>query len=140
MKFTEWLPVFGDTNYRGDCPKETVEQMTFVARVRREHPDTFGRLIVHVQNEGKRTHGQAFYAKASGLSKGASDIIIPARVPFVCEMKRADHTKSSWQDVQIEYLQAAQNAGAFVCVALGANGATEAFNHWLAEYGNTTQT
>lgn len=132
MKFPVWLPVFGDVKYRGECPKETVEQITFVARVRREYPETHGRLIVHIQNEGKRTAGQVFYAKASGLTKGASDIVIPGRRTFVCEIKRRDHTKSRWQDGQIEYLQAAHYAGAFVCVALGAYGASSAFAEWLA--------
>lgn len=132
MKFKEWLKVFGDVAYRGECPKETVEQITFVARVRREYPDTHGRLIVHIQNEGKRTAGQVFYAKASGLTKGASDIMIPGRRTFVCEIKRRDHTISRWEEGQLEYLQAAHEAGAFVCVALGADGASAAFAEWLA--------
>ena len=132
MRFEDWLPVFGDVTYRGECPKETVEQITFVARVRREYPDTHGRLLVHIQNEGKRTAGQVFYAKANGLTKGASDIVIPGRRTFVCEIKRRDHTKSRWQDGQIGYLQAAHDAGAFVCVALGADGASAAFAEWIA--------
>lgn len=132
MRFPEWLQVFGDATFRGECPKETVEQITFVSRVRREYPETHGRLIVHIQNEGKRTAGQVFYAKANGLTKGASDIVIPGRRTFVCEIKRRDHTLSRWQDGQIEYLQAAHNAGAFVCVALGADGASAAFEEWRA--------
>lgn len=135
MKFPEWLPVYGDASYRGDCPKEAPEQMTFVARVRREYPDSYGRLIVHIQNEGKRTHGQAFYAKASGLTTGAADIMIPAAVPFVCEVKRADHTKSKWQDGQLAYLSAAKEQGAFVCVALGADGASMALEEWIKQRG-----
>lgn len=131
MKFPEWLQVFGDLTFRGECPKETVEQITFVSRVRREYPETHGRLIVHIQNEGKRTAGQVFYAKANGLTKGASDIVIPGRRTFVCEIKRRDHTVSRWQDGQIEYLQAAHDAGAFVCVALGADGASAALEEWL---------
>lgn len=69
--------------------------------------------------------------KAEGMTPGASDIVIPARVSFVCEMKRQDHTKSKWQDGQIKYLEAAQDAGAFACVALGHAAAKEAFEAWL---------
>ena len=66
------------------------------------------------------------------MVKGAADVIIPASPAFVCEIKRRDHTKSQWQDGQQEYLNAAQKAGAFVCVALGADAAWEAFDDWLA--------
>lgn len=64
------------------------------------------------------------------MATGASDIIIPASLSFVCELKRRDHTQSSWQPGQREYLTAAQDAGAFVCVALGWDAAWEAFNEW----------
>jgi hypothetical protein len=65
------------------------------------------------------------------MTEGASDIIIPGCPAFVCELKRRDHTKSKWQDGQLEYLETAQKAGAFVCVALGADAAMEAFEEWL---------
>ena len=68
------------------------------------------------------------------MTPGASDIIIPASVSFVCELKRKDHTQSKWQDGQIEYLEAANHAGAFVCVALGWEAAWQAFNDWLQDY------
>ena len=71
--------------------------------------------------------------KAEGMTPGASDIVIPARVSFVCELKRRDRTKSEWQDGQIEYLAAAAAAGAFACVALGAAAAWEAFEVWSDE-------
>ena len=127
--------VYGDTSYRGKCPTESLEQITFFARLRREYPDTWGALAVHQRNEGQLRGGQ-FRAiskhKAEGMVKGASDIIIPARLSFVCELKRQDHTQSKWQDGQIEYLTAAHNAGAFACVALGCEGAWQAFNEWLS--------
>lgn len=65
------------------------------------------------------------------MTPGASDIIIPASMPFVCELKRQDHTKSKWQDGQIEYLEACHEAGSFVCVALGWESAWRAFGDWL---------
>ena len=72
--------------------------------------------------------------QAEGMTKGAADIIIPARVAFVCELKRQDHTLSRWQSGQQEYLEAAQAAGAFACVALGAAAAWQAFEEWLDRY------
>lgn len=132
MKFQPWLKVYGDTDFRGDCPKENAEQVTFFARLRRHYPDTWGRLALHPRNEGKRSWKQTAWQKAEGMTPGASDIIIPAAPSFVCEIKRRDHTKSSWEEGQAEYLKAAQDAGAFACVALGCDAAWEAFHEWLA--------
>ena len=129
------FPVFGDKSFRGKCPPESVEQITFFSRLRREYPDTWGALALHPRNEQQLRGGQfrgIVRHKAEGMTPGASDIVIPARVGFVCEMKRADHTKSRWQPGQVEYLTAAQDAGAFACVALGHGGAWEALQAWLA--------
>jgi len=127
VKFPDWLAVYGDQAYRGPCPTERVEQVTFFSAVRATE---YGVLAFHPANEGKRTYQQAAWQKADGLTKGVADIIIPTNRPFCCEMKRQDHTKSKWQDGQIEFLQAAQENGAFVCVALGFEAAWQAFNDW----------
>lgn len=132
MKFEPWLSVYGDTNYRGDCPPESAEQITFFSRLRKEHPDTWGKMAIHPKNEGKRRGGQfqqLAMDKAMGLQPGASDIVIP--MGFACEMKRLDHTKSRWQEGQVAYLKAVHDAGGFACVALGWEAAWEAFNEWL---------
>lgn len=134
MKFPEWLPVYGDLKCRDKCPLESAEQITFFNRLRREYPDTYGKVAIHPRNEQQLKGGQ-FRAlsrhKAEGMTTGASDIIIPGCPSFVCELKRRDHTKSAWQDGQIEYLDAARGCGSFVCVALGADAAWQAFNDWL---------
>jgi hypothetical protein len=127
------FPVYGDTEWRGKCPAEAMEQMTFFNKLRREYPETWGRLAFHPRNEAMRLGGQikaVTQHKAEGMTPGASDIIIPARVAFVCELKRRDHTLSQWQDGQIEYLAAAQAAGAFACVALGWEAAWSALEDW----------
>lgn len=124
------VTVFGDVTFRGKCPPEQVEQVTFFNRIRREYPTSWGLLAYHPRNEGKMTARQVLAAKLEGLTPGASDIIIPARLAFVCEMKRQDHTQSAWQPGQVEYLQAAERAGAFACVALGYKGAWDAFEEW----------
>ena len=126
---------------RGRCPNESAEQVTFFNWIRREHPETWGKLALHPRNEQLLKGGQfrgVVRHKAEGMTNGAADIIIPARVSFVCELKRQDHTKSKWQDGQIDYLIAAQDAGAFACVALGAEAAVEAFHAWLRQSVNVT--
>jgi len=127
------VPIYGDVKWRGKCHLEHVDQASFFSRLRREYPDTWGILAVHPRNEGQLRGGQ-FKAiikhKAEGMSPGASDIIIPGNPAFVCEMKRKDITQSKWQDGQKEYLEAAQNAGCFACVALGAEAAWDAFEEW----------
>lgn len=133
MKFHPEIKVFGDTTFRGDCPSESAEAVTFFAKLRREYPDSYGKIATHIRNEGLRTFYQATKQKSEGMTKGASDILIPASPAFVCELKRQDHTKSKWQDGQQEYLLEAQKQGAFACVALGHVGAYEAFNFWITE-------
>ena len=123
--------VYGDTTFRGKCPKEDLEQITLFGRVRETK---WGALAIHPRNEGQLRKGQfgsMSKKKAEGMVAGASDIIIPARVSFVCELKRLDHTQSSWQDGQIDYLTAAHDAGAFACVALGVDAAWQAFTDWV---------
>lgn len=130
MNLPEDIPVYGDPLYRGKCPPEDVEQASFFNRLRREHPLSWGLIALHPRNEGKRTMQVAIKHSAEGMAAGASDIIIPARVSFVCEMKRANPSLSKWQEGQLPYLRAAKEAGAFVCVALGARAAWQAFEEW----------
>lgn len=137
MKFPPQIPVYGDTAYRGDCPKEEAEQITFINWLRREFPDTLGALVVHVKNEGKRTVQQAAMDRANGMTKGASDIILCCSPAIALEIKRRDHTQSHWQTGQQEYLLTAQKMGSFVGVALGAEGAKEAIRCYLKQYTPT---
>lgn len=130
MKLPDDIRVFGDTTFRGKCPMEGLEQATFFNRVRSLFPDTWGLLAVHNKNEGQRTHMQAAFDKAQGMVTGASDVVIPGRRTFVCEIKRRDHTQSQWRPGQVEYLRAARDAGCFACVALGVDAAWEAFLEW----------
>lgn len=127
--------VYGDLNFRGKCPREDVEQVTFFNRLRSAYPETWGRLALHPRNEGLKTGGHIRAVarhRAEGMTPGSSDIIIPGHPAFVCEMKRRDPTQSAWQDGQIEYLVAAQNAGCFACVAFGADAAWQALLDWNA--------
>lgn len=134
MKFPDWLKLYGDIDYRNKkCPVESAEQITFFNEIRRLYPDSYGLIALHPRNEGKRTQNQVMRQKAEGMTAGAADIVIPGNPAFVCELKRQDHTQSHWEDGQQDYLKVAQNAGAFVCVALGHKAAIEAFNVWIGK-------
>ena len=134
MKTPPTIRTYGGT-FRGKCPRESVEQSSFFNRIRQEYPETWGLLAVHVRNEGMLVNGQ-FTAitkhRMEGMQKGCADILIPGSPTFVCEMKRQDPTKSILDDEQLKYLEAAQTAGAFACVAFGAAAAWDAFEEWLS--------
>ncbi len=134
MRFSPGIPVFGDITYRGDCNSEAAEQKDFFGRLKVRHPDIYT-LAVHPKNEGKRTGRQQTSDRELGaMNTGASDIIVPGLPCFVCEMKRADHTKSTITKEQINYLKSSQKMGAFACIALGADGAESALEYWLRKY------
>lgn len=126
------IKVYGNTDYRGPCPSETLEQVTFFARLRRDYPDTLGVIAFHVRNEGKRTLLQAAKEKSEGLTTGAADIIIPGAPTFICELKRRDHTMSEVSQKQLAFLRASGAAGSVVCIALGVDAAWEALHAYLA--------
>lgn len=131
MRFPAFLRVYGDQSYRGQCNSEQTDQIDFMSWLACEYP-SYRLLAVHPKGEGKRSWGQVDIAKKTGeINTGASDIIIPDRITFVMELKRANHLLSSWKAGQKEYLLAAHNAGCFVCVGLGVEGAKMALLDWL---------
>ena len=133
------FPIYGDVKYRGPCPAETMEQISFFNRIRKEYPDTYGKIALHPRNEALLTGGQfssVMKHRAEGMNQGAVDIVIPGCPAFCCEMKRTNHTLSKWQDGQVEYLEAAKALGAFACVALGASAAWDAFCDYLGVVKN----
>lgn len=125
MQFPDWLLVFGNQAFRGKCPPESAEQITFFNQIRKIEP-----TAIHPRNEGKRTHSQVSRQKAEGMTPGAADIIIPGSPTFVCELKRKDHTKCRFEPDQLAYLENCQKNGAFICVALGWEAAMEAYSQW----------
>jgi hypothetical protein len=134
MTFPPWLKVYGDLSFRlprNQLPSEIDEQITVFNNLRRDYPQ-LAKIAMHVRNEGKKTPQAVMREKAEGMVSGAADIVIPARQTFVCELKKRDHTKSHWQPLQLEYLEACHHAGAFVCVALGYEAALEAIAEWNA--------
>ena len=121
-------------DFRGECPKEDAELITFFNQLKLNYPDLYD-VAIHPDNEGL-VMGTGFNnhirQKAKGaIRNGAADIIIVGYPTFVCELKRQDHTKCRWQDGQLEFLEASQKRGAFVCVALGYLAALEALSDYL---------
>ena len=123
------IPIYG-TPVAGPCPSEMVEMASFFNRLRKEYPE-YARIALHIRNEGLRSAMQVRKIKSDGgFVKGASDVIIPGSPTFVMEMKSTSkNAKISLE--QVEYLEAAEAMGAFVCVAIGAVGAWKAFNTWI---------
>lgn len=136
MIFPNGIKLYGDKDFRDKkCPVEDAELVTFINQIKKLYPESFGKLILHIPNEGKRkAHEVANLKKKGALNTGASDIIIPGNPSLVMEMKRHDHTLSEWQPGQIEYLEASKAAGCFVCVCLGWEAAMMAFNDWRATH------
>ena len=127
MKLPTNIKVFGDTKYRNKkCPPESTEQVTLFGWLRLNGYTT----AIHPRNEGKRSYGQVNRQKAEGMTKGASDVIIPGNPAFVCELKRKDHTLCKLDPEQITYLEQCQKDGCFTCVALGHEAAIEAIKKW----------
>ena len=133
-KIPPQIPVFGCTEYRGDCPKEAAEQVSFLSLLKSEFP-ALAKIAVHIRNEGKRTKRQGAQHKLEGMNTGASDIVIPCCPPMLIELKRRDHTLSSTSKKQLDYLINSQEQGAFACYALGAVGAIEAVRVWHTTNG-----
>jgi hypothetical protein len=134
MKIPQDIKVFGNMDFRGDCAKEDLELITFFNQLRIKYPK-LAQVAIHPDNEGL-VFGTGFNnhtrQKAKGaIRNGAADIIICGCPTFVCEMKRQDHTKSQWQDGQLDFLQTSQELGAFVCVALGYEAALQAVDYWV---------
>lgn len=128
-KIPSAITIFGDTSWRGTCPLEAAEQVSFLQLLRVEFPE-LAEIAVHIRNEGKRTKRQGFQQKQEGMNTGASDIVIPCCPPILIELKRRDHTKSKTGEKQIDYLVNSKKQGAFACFALGAIGAMEAVRAW----------
>jgi len=130
LKLHSEIKVYGDIEFRGKCPIESAEQITFFNILRSKYPDTYGLVAFHPRNEGKRSNNQTARQKSEGLTKGVSDVFIPGFPSFVCEIKRQDHTKSRWEEGQLPYLLTSKKLGSFVCVALGYKAALEALQDW----------
>ena len=129
MKTPSWLPVFGDLPRAKDNPAEDYVLSSIISRIRKDYPSSYGLVAFHVKNESRRTVGQIRADKAKGLTKGVSDLIIIGNPALCMEIKKDNSCR--FKDGQLEFLQQAQKGGAFVCLAIGYQGAKDAFEYWL---------
>ena len=129
MKTPTWLPKFGDLPKSTSNPAEDYVLSSLISRIRNDYPSTYGLVAFHVKNESKRTTGQIRADKAKGLTKGVSDLIVIGNPTLCMEIKKDN--SCCFEDGQLEFLQQAQKQGAFVCLAVGYQGAKDAFEHWL---------
>ena len=129
MKTPIWLPKFGDLPKSTSNPAEDYVLSSLISRIRNDYPSTYGLVAFHVKNESKRTTGQIRADKAKGLTRGVSDLIVVGNPTLCMEIKKDNSCR--FEDGQLEFLQQAQKQGAFVCLAIGYQGAKDAFEYWL---------
>jgi hypothetical protein len=128
MKIPPNIPVYGKP-IKSCKITEAAHMATFFNILRRDYPE-YAKIAIHIRNERQRTKYQIDKEKAQGgFVTGASDIIIIGCPTFVCEMK-SQSPRAKISDEQIDFLIAAQNNKAFVCIALGWEAAKDAFLEW----------
>ena len=130
------VPVYGNVGFRGKCPKESVEQISFFNHIRTHYPE-YAEVAFHVRNEGKASARQRVNQQLEGMKTGASDVVIAMSPPFVCELKRQDHTESSISDDQIDFLKNTRKLGGTGVIALGCHAAVIAFEDHLDAINKT---
>lgn len=129
MKIDPRIRVYGDLNHRNPkTPKENEEQKTLVNQVRKKYPHL---LFTSVKNEGKRLPAQVQFEQAMGMNSGVSDLVFFGNPTLCLEMKCEDHTKSTWQPSQQEFLIKSQEQGCFSCVCFGWEAGLQAVEDWM---------
>lgn len=129
MKTPEWLPKFGNLPKSTSNPAEDYVLSSVVSRIRKDYPNTYGLVAFHVKNESKRTTTQIKIDKLKGLTKGVSDLIVIGNPTLCMEIKKDNSCR--FEDGQLQFLEQAQKGGAFACLAIGYQGALDAFHHWI---------
>lgn len=111
-----------DSGYRGDCPKEETDQISYGLWMQHRFPDV---LWFHVPNETGTRSGPQFIEKRRrmGVRSGVSDnVILTHGINHKCgliELKRRDKTKSKVSKSQTDVLEAAVADGHFGAIAYG---------------------
>jgi len=130
MRIPDHITSYGEQKKGTEYPDESAEQKTFFNQLRKKYPQ-YAAIAIHPKNEQKRK-GRDFQTlsndKAMGFCAGASDIIIPGGPALVIELKKQNGGR--WQAGQVDYLTAAQEAGAVAVVAFGWEAAIQAVEDW----------
>ena len=126
-----------DSNYRGECPSEDVEQINSMGWLEKNYPDRWP-LIFHCPSEltvDKKKPGWATHLakrKKKGFKLGISDIIDFGVCRGAFELKRQDKTLKRPSKEQREFLAAVASSGGFAAICYGA----EQFKLAYADYIN----
>lgn len=111
-----------DSGYRGDCPKEETDQISYGLWMQYRFPDV---LWFHVPNETGTRSGPQFIEKRRrmGVRSGVSDnVILTHGINHKCaliELKRCDKTKSKVSKSQTDVLEEAIAEGHFGAISYG---------------------
>lgn len=113
-----------DSGYRGECPREDIEQINSVSWFRNKYPELI-HLCFHPVNESKVSAHYRGKLSKMGLQSGIADWVIlsPSNgYHYACiELKRANRRKSTVSKTQKLHLNAVAECGGFAAVAYGFN-------------------
>jgi hypothetical protein len=107
-----------DSNYRGECRVETIEQIDCASWLQYNYPDRW-QLIWHTPNETKATASYMQKRQKMGVKSGVSDIIDFGLVRGAFELKRLDKSKCKVSKDQREFLAAVDASGGFAAIVYG---------------------
>lgn len=107
-----------DSNYRGECPSEMVEQINSMGWLEKHYPDRWP-LIFHYPAEVKAKPQYMAVRRKCGVKPGISDIIDFGEIRGAFELKRRDRTKSKVSKEQIEFLESVDASGGFAAIVYG---------------------
>lgn len=114
-----------DSQYRGKCRREELEQIDCASWLKFNHPERWP-LIFHVANEltvDKKKPGWAQHLakrQKMGVKNGVSDVIDFGIVRGAFELKRDDRTQSTpVTKEQREFLRAVDESGGFAAICYG---------------------
>lgn len=119
-----------DSNYRGECPSEMVEQINSMGWLEKNHPDRW-LLIFHYPAEAKAKPQYMAVRRKLGVKSGIPDIIDFGKIRGAFELKRRDKTKSKVSKDQIEFLESVDASGGFAAIVYGFDQMMLAYSDYL---------
>ena len=138
LDMPDGVMLFGDPDYRGECPAEDSDLISFVAWLKYNWPELES-CIIHTPNEGGLPVQARMQQKKKGVLFRCPDIIVMTVPAFCMELKRRNPAKSLARaedrkrfSEQVDVLASMQKQGNFSCAALGIDAAREAWKYFLA--------
>ena len=138
LELPDEVMLFGDIDYRGECPAEDSDLISFVAWLKYNWPE-LENCIIHTPNEGDLPVQARMQQKKKGVLFRCPDVIVMTVPAYCMELKRRNPSKSlsSEEDrsrfrEQVGVLVSMQKQGNFSCAALGLDAAKESWKYFLA--------